>query len=93
MYVETRTDASEVLETVLRELIHMIIRLRNTVHTKRNISSYVTNPQLRQMANELRGAYVLACRVAGDPDRIPLEVHEQYGEAVRAAQELVGKLA
>ncbi len=93
MFTEARTTAAEVIETVLSELSAQINALNASVAAKRQHPTFITNPGLRQQANELRGAYALAAKVVGGCENLPLEIHGRYQAAIAGARDVVGKLA
>jgi hypothetical protein len=85
MFVETRTDAAEVLADVAHEVNCACNRLRNDANTRKVHPTYLTKPQLREHVSELRGMFHLAQMVHGGIDQLPAELvvkyHKVLGEA------------
>lgn len=85
MYVETRTTADEVLDSLVKELRCMANGLRNSAHTRTVHPTFISVPELRAKANRLRGAWALALSVAGSQVRLGDEVQKSIDDALNAA--------
>jgi hypothetical protein len=80
MFVETRTDAAEVLADVANEVNYACNTVRNQAKMRTVHPTYVTKPQLRQHLSELKGMFHLASMVHGGIDQLPAELVAKYNQ-------------
>lgn len=85
-YVETRTEAQEVLRDASREVCYVATALINAVSIFTRWPAYNTKTALRADFQRLVGAYLLANRVSGG--RLSAEAEAQYERAGQAIESL-----